>query len=214
MPNRANVRIVMPAPGIGVFRALTYVLKPASQARGNPWPRLFAHNPLAAAAYWGSAALVQWYFAQYQMWPAARAAILSLGNTIAPILAAELVRARIRKKEPFARVIEALSFALCAFVDGMIAATMGATTIWTQTSAPLRALPTRWFEWTLSDAGGCLLLAPLLLLAWAWSTFRHYATGCEGRGKIESEWTEQKRERAAGRLCPAVALPHSSQTRA
>jgi hypothetical protein len=30
--------------------------------------RLFAQNLLAAAAHWGSAALVQWYFAQYQMW--------------------------------------------------------------------------------------------------------------------------------------------------
>jgi putative transposase len=45
---------------------------------------------------------------------------------------------------------------------------------------------------------------------WEWSSFRHYATGCEGRVEIESEWTARKRERAAGRLCPAVELPHSS----
>ena len=49
---------------------------------------------------------------------------------------------------------------------------------------------------------------------WEWSSFRHYATGCEGRVEIESEWTARKRERAAGRLCPAVELPHSSQNRA
>jgi len=49
---------------------------------------------------------------------------------------------------------------------------------------------------------------------WAWSSFRRYATGCEGRVEIESEWTARKRERAAGRLCPAVELPHSSQNRA
>src|SRR5258707_1623208 len=42
---------------------------------------------------------------------------------------------------------------------------------------------------------------------WEWSSFRHYATGCEGRVEIESEWTARKRERAAGRLCPAVELP-------
>jgi putative transposase len=47
-----------------------------------------------------------------------------------------------------------------------------------------------------------------------WSSFRHYATGCEGRVEIESEWTAGKRERAAGRLCPAVELPHSSQKQA
>src|SRR2546421_1441914 len=41
---------------------------------------------------------------------------------------------------------------------------------------------------------------------WEWSSFRHYATGTEGRVEIESEWTARKRERAAGRLCSAVEL--------
>jgi len=49
---------------------------------------------------------------------------------------------------------------------------------------------------------------------WEWSRFRHYATGDEGRVEIESEWTARKRERAAGKLCAAVELPHSSQRRA
>src|SRR4051812_40037681 len=46
---------------------------------------------------------------------------------------------------------------------------------------------------------------------WQWSSFRHYATGTEGRVEIESEWTARKREREKGRLCTAVELPHSSQ---
>lgn len=49
---------------------------------------------------------------------------------------------------------------------------------------------------------------------WEWSSFRHYATGYEGRVEIESEWTSRKRERAAGGLCPAIELPHSSQKQA
>ncbi len=49
---------------------------------------------------------------------------------------------------------------------------------------------------------------------WEWSSFRHYATGCEGRAEIESEWTARKRERAAGRVCSELELPHSSQNRA
>ena len=49
---------------------------------------------------------------------------------------------------------------------------------------------------------------------WEWSSFRHYATGFQGRVEIESEWTARKRERVAGRLCPAIELPHSSQNRA
>jgi putative transposase len=46
---------------------------------------------------------------------------------------------------------------------------------------------------------------------WEWSSFRHYATSCEGRVEIESEWTARKRERTAGKLGPAIELPHSSQ---
>lgn len=46
---------------------------------------------------------------------------------------------------------------------------------------------------------------------WEWSSFCHYATGAEGHVELESEWTTRKRERAAGRLRPAVELSHSSQ---
>ena len=49
---------------------------------------------------------------------------------------------------------------------------------------------------------------------WPWSSFLHYATGCEGRVEIESEWTARKRERAAGKLAAAVELPHSGQRQA
>jgi putative transposase len=49
---------------------------------------------------------------------------------------------------------------------------------------------------------------------WEWSSFRHYASACEGRVEIESDWTARKRERAEGKLCPAVPLPHSSQNQA
>jgi putative transposase len=49
---------------------------------------------------------------------------------------------------------------------------------------------------------------------WEWSSYRQYATGEEGCVEIECEWAARKRERAAGRLCPAVELPHSSQPQA
>jgi len=35
---------------------------------------------------------------------------------------------------------------------------------------------------------------------WAWSSYRHYATGVEGAVEIESEWTAQKREQMGMRL--------------
>jgi hypothetical protein len=49
---------------------------------------------------------------------------------------------------------------------------------------------------------------------WEWSSYRQYATGCEGRVEIECEWLARRRERAAGKLVPALPLPHSSQNRA
>jgi hypothetical protein len=45
-------------------------------------------------------------------------------------------------------------------------------------------------------------------------SFCHYASGTEAVVEIESEWSAGRRERAAGRLCPAVALAHSSQKKA
>ena len=41
-----------------------------------------------------------------------------------------------------------------------------------------------------------------------------HAEGCARRVEIEFEWAARKRERATGRLCPAVELPHSSQPKA
>ena len=79
-------------------------------------------------------------------------------------MAAELIRNRISNQQPFGRAKEAVAFGLGALLDGMVAASVGATIVWAQASAPLRALPGRWFEWTLSDAGGCLD-APILALA-------------------------------------------------
>ena len=49
---------------------------------------------------------------------------------------------------------------------------------------------------------------------WEWSSFRHYASGWKGAVEIESEWTARERERIAGRLCPEVLVPHSSQQQA
>ncbi|MGC2161606.1 MAG: transposase [Silvibacterium sp.] len=48
---------------------------------------------------------------------------------------------------------------------------------------------------------------------WEWSSFRHYATGCEGPVEIESEWTTRKREKATQQLSPAILSPRSSKER-
>jgi hypothetical protein len=48
---------------------------------------------------------------------------------------------------------------------------------------------------------------------WPWSSYIHYATGLHGVVEIESEWTANRRERAGGRLCPAVELPTQANRR-
>ena len=42
---------------------------------------------------------------------------------------------------------------------------------------------------------------------WPWSSFRHFATGCEGPVEIESEWTTRKREKAAAQQRPESHNP-------
>ena len=49
---------------------------------------------------------------------------------------------------------------------------------------------------------------------WAWSSFRHYATGAEGIVEIESEWTARRRERMG--LAPKLPVqenPRPSKAR-
>jgi putative transposase len=45
---------------------------------------------------------------------------------------------------------------------------------------------------------------------WQWSSFRHYATGCEGIVEIESEWTARRRERLG--LTPKVIVKADVKT--
>jgi len=43
---------------------------------------------------------------------------------------------------------------------------------------------------------------------WAWSSFRQWATGCEGRVEVECQWTARKRERMG--VVPTMTRTHPS----
>ena len=43
---------------------------------------------------------------------------------------------------------------------------------------------------------------------WAWSSYRHYATGVEGIVEIESEWTAFRRERLVLRTLVRLGPVH------
>jgi len=48
---------------------------------------------------------------------------------------------------------------------------------------------------------------------WPWSSFRHYASGFEGRVEIESGWSARKRERAEGNCVPLSNCPTQAKGR-
>jgi diguanylate cyclase (GGDEF)-like protein len=111
--------------------------------------------------------------------PASWAAVISCGNTIAPIVAAELVRDRFRVEEAFARVSDAIYFCLAAFLHGALSGILGVTTLWAKGVVPVHSVPDRWVDWMLSDAGASLLVTPLLLL---WRYQRPVREPLRGRG--------------------------------
>jgi hypothetical protein len=50
---------------------------------------------------------------------------------------------------------------------------------------------------------------------WEWSSFRRYATGCEGRVEIESEWIARKGRREGcvqPSNCPTQSVTHPRLT--
>ena len=123
---------------------------------------------------------------------AAWAAVLSCGNTISPIVAAELLRGRLRIHNIFASVEDVFYFSLCAISHGFLTATFGVASIWAQGFVVIEHTPHKWVAWMLSDVSASILLTPLLLLPF-------------------QEWLAPKpsarmlREFAASFLCSTVA---------
>jgi integral membrane sensor domain MASE1 len=91
-------------------------------------------------------------------------ALVSGGNMVAPLIAVELVRNKLRTEDVFSRVSDVFLFGIAAGVHGMISASVGNFAMWVRLSESLRVLPERWFYWTLSDSAVSLLLVPLFLL--------------------------------------------------
>jgi diguanylate cyclase (GGDEF)-like protein len=101
------------------------------------------------------------------------ASCYSFGNTIAPLLAAQLMRGRMTRDKPFSRVTDVIFMCCAVLVDGTISATICATAICARAFAPLNVLLDKWFDWMLSDAGAAILLTPFLLLCWARPSILH-----------------------------------------
>ncbi len=92
------------------------------------------------------------------------AMVVSCGNTISPIVAAELTRKRLKVCDIFARVVDVFYFGLCAILHGTLTAMVGALSIWAKGLILFEQTPAKGMAWMLSDVSASILLTPLLLL--------------------------------------------------
>ena len=96
--------------------------------------------------------------------PAWTAPLIALGNTIAPVIALELLRAAKfdlrmeRLRDAFALVF------LGALVSMAISASIGTTTLWAADALDGRTYAATWSVWWTGDATGVLVFSPFMLV--------------------------------------------------
>ena len=92
------------------------------------------------------------------------AAVIAVGNTLAPFAAAELLR-RVDFRRELDRLRDAIGIIAAALVGMMISATTGSLVLVLSASIPATNFWSTWTVWWTGDAMGVLLVAPLLLSA-------------------------------------------------
>jgi signal transduction histidine kinase len=90
------------------------------------------------------------------------AACIAGGNTLAPVLAAELLR-RAGFRRQVDRVMDAIAIVLAALIGMTISASVGSSVLVLSGAIPTSSFLATWAVWWAGDAMGVLLVAPLLL---------------------------------------------------
>jgi integral membrane sensor domain MASE1/anti-sigma regulatory factor (Ser/Thr protein kinase) len=90
------------------------------------------------------------------------AAVTAAGNTLAPIVAATLLRG-VGFRAQIDRLRDALAIVFAALVSTLISASIGAATLLATDVILRRDLPGAWSVWWAGDAMGILVVAPFLL---------------------------------------------------
>jgi signal transduction histidine kinase len=90
------------------------------------------------------------------------AAIIAGGNTLAPLLASELLR-RAGFHRQLDRMRDAAAIVLGALVGMTISATIGSSVLTLSGAVPMDSFAPTWAVWWAGDAMGVLLVAPMLL---------------------------------------------------
>ena len=92
---------------------------------------------------------------------------VAVGNTLEGLLAAYLVNRYANGRQAFERLRDVLRFAiLAALVSPVVSATIGVTSLSATGYAQWADFGPIWLTWWLGDAGGALIVAPLLIV-WA-----------------------------------------------
>ncbi len=92
---------------------------------------------------------------------------IAVTNTLAPLLAAYLIRRYVSFMPPFKTLQDIFIFALFGVViHAAITATGGVTALLLEGRLSLEAAPFAWMRWWLAHAGGVVLLGPTLILWW------------------------------------------------
>jgi signal transduction histidine kinase len=97
----------------------------------------------------------------------------TLGNTIALIVAAVVLRRLTGARADLERVSDVLALVACSFVAAIISAAFGPTALYLGDVIPADELADVFRTWTLGDAAGALVLAPAILV-WAAAGMRGF----------------------------------------
>jgi signal transduction histidine kinase len=95
----------------------------------------------------------------------------TVGNTVALVLAAALLRRMTRGRYSLDRVRDVLALFLSAVVAALVSAAFGPTALWLGDVIPTSELDDVFRTWTLGDACGALVVAPAVL-TWATAGLR------------------------------------------
>src|SRR3954465_4708671 len=90
----------------------------------------------------------------------------TVGNTVALVVAALLLRRLTRGRGGLERVTDVLAFVACAFVAAVVSAAFGPLALRLGHVIPASELGEVFRTWTLGDAAGVLVVAPVIL-TWA-----------------------------------------------
>src|SRR3954451_20313412 len=90
----------------------------------------------------------------------------TVGNTLAVVVGALLLRRLIGSRRELARVFDVLALAICALITALVSAAFGPLSLRLGGVIPSGELASVFRTWTLGDAAGVLVVAPALL-TWA-----------------------------------------------